>query len=1254
MEPQVWKIVQKRAYDLLSHRYGLLLVFLGAIAVTVSAFHFGEALLEWSHEKYAVVFNSYSDNIAGRSFRNRLCLPVPIDVVYTWVNGSDPRLLVQLRQIKLSMEEELNVTRPGKCTFSNCVPAPIAVATPALPEDVSLTELKMRNGFLSNVSSMFNISIDLPGVANVTAFVLPSWQQAEQLAHHVLATELQNYTLKLAHYTSDSTLLHTVAMTESVLMTGFPHDFTSDRILTVLPDDHRRNVEQVELHAEKGVAVLHLTGRKEGEAILQIKNFTIEGKTPAFTVGRLVWDLTDFSRDEDVSNSRFEDNEELRYSLRSLEKFAPWVRHIYIVTNGQIPYWLNLDNPRITLVTHEEIFPNKSHLPTFSSPAIESHLHRIPGLSDKFLYFNDDVMFGSEVWPDDFFSHATGQKLYLTWPVPSCNEACPSNWIRDGYCDKACNSSECEWDGGDCSGVHGQVQLGAGFQAVFGQQSQNTDDYCHSGCANNWIADKYCDQACNHLPCGFDAGDCGTDNFHHMHGIVLRTDSTVLQHYHIPDGESLAFFNLTDLLEPGGRITSAKHDPSSAVRAAAVSNKFKVLTLLLYPNRNATMLKFYLQGRRDGEQDSFQMNFTVSVNTTAKIVPKDDKAMNKTTVDEDATFIFEDYPKKVLYPHVPVVSSHAERAVSFPFNISSDFTEEGFQIALARLHKTFHSEIIAWSPRAVRSAAEGKKESAHQPLDPMERAQDRHHRDTVAGSEHGKQPVDGALVDMNAEERKKSEGEQVGDSNDVVHGQAVRDVVADSHKKDNAPHSGPDNRADSQGKRKLLADMEGEDVVSKQEDGGNIVEMVILDTETTGKPRNSSPDPAKHDGNSDMTDDEFLKFVKSRGDQFGQEKDGLPWEAKGLFSELEKRQKELAKAEVYETDNRKGRRLMDTFGDSLRHVNRLFNKEFGYAARKVPGHMPHMIDKNIMAELQDIFPNEWAVTSSHRVRSRDDMQFAFSYYYFLLGAVVPVDPARIFDEMDTDFSGVLSDREIRTLATRLYDLPLYLETLTGLETMFINCSEHLHEDLKHLQQQQTLALTNEQYYDTRMPQVTKLLFTNCPPVADLVKEKIKAKHKYKTTIMDESDIAFKMIHGNVSKVVGQLDDVRKHPKKFICLNDNIDHGSEEAKTVKAVVQDFYEALLPVPSQFELPREYRNRFLHVQDLEEWKSYRDWLRFWAHLALVILVLFTIASYFGDKIEALQRKLSRRQRATDSSSSSEVDESPQPAKSPPLVNV
>ncbi len=62
----------------------------------------------------------------------------------------------------------------------------------------------------------------------------------------------------------------------------------------------------------------------------------------------------------------------------------------------------------------QDIFQNQTHLPTFSSPAIETHIHRIPGLSQKFIYLNDDVMFGKDVWPDDFYSHSKGQKVRKT------------------------------------------------------------------------------------------------------------------------------------------------------------------------------------------------------------------------------------------------------------------------------------------------------------------------------------------------------------------------------------------------------------------------------------------------------------------------------------------------------------------------------------------------------------------------------------------------------------------------------------------------------------------------------------------------------------------------------------------------------------------------------------------------------------------------------------------------------------------------
>lgn len=121
------------------------------------------------------------------------------------------------------------------------------------------------------------------------------------------------------------------------------------------------------------------------------------------------------------------------------------------MTNGQIPYWLDLDCPFVTVITHSQIFPDLDHLPTFSSPAIEAHLHRIPGLSESFLYFNDDVFLGKEIWPEDFYTLSKGYKLYLTWNIPDCSSECPWTWVGDGSCDPPCNTERCSFDLGDCS-----------------------------------------------------------------------------------------------------------------------------------------------------------------------------------------------------------------------------------------------------------------------------------------------------------------------------------------------------------------------------------------------------------------------------------------------------------------------------------------------------------------------------------------------------------------------------------------------------------------------------------------------------------------------------------------------------------------------------------------------------------------------------------------------------------------------------------
>ena len=98
---------------------------------------------------------------------------------------------------------------------------------------------------------------------------------------------------------------------------------------------------------------------------------------------------------------RFENHDELRYSLRSVFENLPWINHIYLITNKQRPTWLK-EHPKITVVDHTEIIPSEL-LPTFSSVVIENYLTKIPGLNEHFLYFNDDIFINRHLSPREFF-----------------------------------------------------------------------------------------------------------------------------------------------------------------------------------------------------------------------------------------------------------------------------------------------------------------------------------------------------------------------------------------------------------------------------------------------------------------------------------------------------------------------------------------------------------------------------------------------------------------------------------------------------------------------------------------------------------------------------------------------------------------------------------------------------------------------------------------------------------------------------------
>lgn len=106
--------------------------------------------------------------------------------------------------------------------------------------------------------------------------------------------------------------------------------------------------------------------------------------------------------DIDGSDKRYRDLGVLKYWFRGVEKYTPWVNKVYFVTSGQLPDWINLNAKKLVWVKHEDYIPEE-YLPTFSSNPIEINMHRIPGLADKFVYFNDDTFILRQLNVEHFF-----------------------------------------------------------------------------------------------------------------------------------------------------------------------------------------------------------------------------------------------------------------------------------------------------------------------------------------------------------------------------------------------------------------------------------------------------------------------------------------------------------------------------------------------------------------------------------------------------------------------------------------------------------------------------------------------------------------------------------------------------------------------------------------------------------------------------------------------------------------------------------
>lgn len=1035
-------------------------------------------------------------------------------------------------------------------------------------------------------------------------------------------------------------------------------------------------------------------------------------------------DLEDVS--EEISSSRFQDNSELQYSIRSIERFAPWVRKIYIVTNGQIPSWINLDHPRLQIVPHSDIFLNTSHLPVFSSPAIEANLHRIPGLSKKFIYLNDDVMFGTPIWPEDFYTHAKGQKAYLAWPVPNCVEACPSNWVGDKYCDQACNNIECEWDGGDCLAKNAEAAA-AGHDGG-GGGGNNNDAYttakpletCVVGCSDIWLGDKFCDKACEKPECGMDGGDCGMDalkgnipGVRAYQGMPMIVPATL-----VPEGSprpQSIFLNMSEIF--GGEndtIAEGLYDSTSAVAAAVVNKVENVLTLIFRPNINCTVVRVTVS-TREGALEELPDPFEF-VNVT-----------KNATNTSNATVVLEKRFKVITTTAAPHRDPYAgiERdvngTITLAFSILVDTTPQptttttfasapAFGVGAGAANATLDGNGNSNTTGTVRIVDGGRSVNYWE----VEGADGSNATsndgggggggggDSAAPTQRAKSDelippaVDESTLPAEVQKDLAALRLELADGDITQKGYAkyayrlllpyapgetagAGDTTAGAGSPD-APSAAAKGDGDGVGvgaansrmRRSLMSLSLPPGVFSKPMVHSHQSSLGVLRwfgsssgsssngdggggrqaAPSLGPPEQvwngitiSAEDAFHADWIADQKrkeysyKDDMRRAVKEWETRMGQpwlndtipsnKISSFPWERLGIFDHLVDEEENGGSGAGAGGDGSDGgiggmtsfkptkwhsRLTKDTFGDSLKKVNRLYNKEFGFAARKVIAHMPHMIDKEIMQDLIDKFPAEWAATSSHRLRSGQDMQYAFAYFYYLMGVENPFNTSKYFTELDSDLDGLLSVHELRTLITRLYELPTTLEDWVDFEEILLNCS-HLQPPMEALGV--GIGPEAEEVW------VTEQLFADCSPLMAKFNKTVGKENRYKFELeSDEHDIAFKMVRNNASKVAQQLDVIRREPKKFICLNDNIDHRKKSASQVVDALQNFYQSFFPIRSQFELPVGLRNRFLHVDELRAWRKSQQNVVWWSKVAMVIIFLIMCSSVYGKKIKRWRR--------------------------------
>ncbi|EQC32311.1 hypothetical protein SDRG_10058 [Saprolegnia diclina VS20] len=755
--------------------------------------------------------------------------------------------------------------------------------------------------------------------------------------------------------------------------------------------------------------------------------------------------------------NRFRDNDELRYSIRSLYMYAPWIRHIYIVTDGQTPVWLDRSHPHVSIVPHAAFFRNASHLPTFASPSIEANLDWIPELSANFLYLNDDMLLGAPVSPQDFMSRNGTQNVYLAWEAPACSDECANWMLGDGVCHRACNTRACGFDHGDCTCASPPVV---------------SDDWTPICSAPEDLGDGHCQVHCNVAECAFDAGDC---------------DPTAL-----------------DLLP---RVTW-----NASVNDAAV---------LLGAHRSVLVVD---------DIGSVETEFSALVQHAAVLRSRLFLFFNR-TVDETITLTLRSSAKQMRLRVVPRGVALASQGYAVARRSSlSHFDLDLAAISITPAFQPQHLDATIYVPFAslpdwsgdTRFAVDDGTAISCPAIDTASSA-------TALAESHCTLNASGVLVHARP-------GNATRTSVCLFNGGRRSCIVLTALSTVLAPTV------------RTLAHYALPKTTHECHWWAwcNATYATLAESCTTASTK------------ARMANDPSAAKAKAMTlcTRFGAAHGPLSRNATQLVHDKMCRIMRTKDQQPFWLDPCRPRDVtsdeeitfLDPFGDSLKHVNTLFDAAFGKAPvpRRVPAHMPYFIQKRVLSELKAHWPTQFNATSSHRFRHPRDMQFSFAYMHYVANRRLLHPPQSatelISSVIDINQNGLLDQYEVRNL------LGLFPQSSHAVLYALLDDCHRATKSSSSLPLQ--LIAAHCPGLERRLGQVDARML---PPT-----------HRR----MSQEQVTFLMLGRSMTDYV-QLYRARSRRTKFVCVNDDI---SSPSPVLCAMLRDFFQVRWSTPSPVELTIE----------------------------------------------------------------------------------